>query len=83
MSGTIPNMTSVNKMPSFGTKRRRFIASPGSVIAGVVPSARQQRTATNEADLMRSVQKVPAGTGAINAQRAIYETMYPGEHLTV
>lgn len=83
MPSTIPNMRSVNRMPSAGTQRRRFIASPGSFIKGVLTGARRQRAAVNEIDQMKSVAGIPAGTAALNAQRAVYETASPGERLTI
>lgn len=82
MSGSIPTATSVQHPPA-GRKQRRFIAGISTVTGIVLRGARQQRSAVNEADQMKSVQGVPAGTGALDAQRSVYQTMRPGEHLDV
>lgn len=83
MPGTIPNMRSTAQIPSNGTKRKRFIGTGASVIAGVLTGNRQKRTATN-LDPMRSVAgAASASTAQRDAQAAVYETASPGSRLHV
>lgn len=83
MPSTIPNMKSVNRMPAAGTQRRRFVASPGSFLGKIFSGTRRQRAAVDEIDPMKSVAHIAAGTGALDAQRAIYKTTNAGSRLDV
>lgn len=75
-------MTNVKSLGTFGRKARRFVQNMRSV-DGMATPPRQGRINRTTTDPVHSVSTVPASTAARDAQAGVYDTVKPGEHLTV
>lgn len=84
MPAFLPNKQSVNTATTSTGKRARFVSQARSTVNRVTGGNRQGRLNRNTIDPVNSVvNRVPANTNALDAQRAIYETIDPGKPLHV